>query len=99
MTDNSYIEDVAKQIRGKFNESDLPTAGLDELFNAYALLALSKGTSVTNEDVHDAWSAWATKFEPDNDSLVPFDELSVSIQNTDTPFAIAIREVAANLPE
>ena len=36
--------------------AELPEDGLDQLFSSYALLALSKGVRVSNEDVHDAWS-------------------------------------------
>lgn len=98
MADETYIRDLANRIRSKFSQSELPDKGLDELFNAYAVLALSKGTAVTNEDVHDAWSAWATKFDPDNKSLVPFSELSSETQRSDTPFTKAIREIALELP-
>lgn len=98
MADETYILDLAKQIRSKFNQSELPDRGLDELFNSYAVLALSKGTRVTNEDVHDAWSAWATKFDPDNNSLVPFDELPLETQQSDTKFTKAIKDVAKQLP-
>lgn len=98
MADKTYIRDLANQIRSKFSPSELPDKGLDELFNSYAVLALSKGTDVTNEDVHDAWSAWATKFDPDNKSLVPFSELPPETRKFDTPFTKAIREVALELP-
>ncbi len=99
MADETYIRDLANQIRSKFSPSELPEKGLDELFNAYAVLALSKGTAVTNEDVHDTWSAWATKFDPDNKSLVPFSDLPAEVQQSDTPFTQAIRDVASRLPE
>lgn len=97
MADETYIRDLANQIRSKFSPSDLPDKGLDELFNSYAVLALSKGTAVTNEDVHDAWSAWATKFDPDNKSLVPFSKLPPETQKSDTPFTQAIREIASQI--
>jgi len=95
MADKTYIRDLANQIRSKFNESEIPDKGLDELFDSYAVLALSKGKSVTNEDVHNAWSAWATKFDPDNKSLVPFDELPSETQSSDTKFTKAIREATS----
>jgi hypothetical protein len=97
MADETYIRDLANQIRSKFSKSEIPDKGLDELFDAYAVLALSKGKEVTNEDVHDAWSAWATKFDPDNKSLVPFNELPSEIQNYDTKFTKAIQEVSLKL--
>ncbi len=97
MADETYIRELAEQIRSKFSPSEIPDKGLDELFNSYAVLALSKGVAVTNEDVHDAWSAWATKFDPDNKSLIPFSELPTETQKSDTPFTKAIREVASQL--
>lgn len=97
--EENYIEDISAQIRAKIDPAKLPNDGLDQLFASYALLALSKGTQVTNEDVHDAWSSWATQFDPENDSLVPFDELSPETQSQDTMFRDAIRQVAESLPD
>lgn len=97
--EENYIEEISAQIRAKIDPAKLPKDGLDQLFASYALLALSKGTQITNEDVHDAWSAWATQFDPGNDSLVPFDELSPETQSQDTMFRDAIRQVAESLPE
>lgn len=97
MQDKSYIRQVANQIRSRFSHSDLPNKGLDELFDSYAVLALNKGLGVTNEDVHNAWSAWATKYDSDNSSLVPFDDLPNKIKEQDTPFTQAIKEVAKSL--
>lgn len=95
--DENYIDEIASQIRERIDPSKLPSEGMDELFASYALLALSKGTEVTNEDVHDAWSVWATKFDPENDSLVPFDDLSAKTQSQDTVFRDAINQVAKSL--
>jgi hypothetical protein len=95
--DPNYIEAVAAKIRAQIDPSKLPDKGLDQLFASYALLALSRGTRVTNEDVHDAWSAWATEFDPENDSLVPFDELSSETQAQDNIFREAIRAAAQSL--
>lgn len=93
----NYIQEIAERIRAKINPADLPDDGLDQLFASYALLALSKGPTVTNEDVHDAWSVWATEFDPANDSLVPFDELSPETQAQDKVYRDAINEIAASL--
>ena len=98
MDDENYIRDLAGQIRIKVDGSELPDQGLDELFDSYAVLALSKGTNVTNEDVHNAWSAWATKYDPSNTSLVPFNELPDNVKQEDSRFTSAIREVATSLP-
>lgn len=97
MDDKSYIRELAQQIRARVDPATLPTEGLDELFDSYAVLALSKGEDVTNEDVHNAWSAWATKYAPESESLVPFDELSEEVQQEDTRFTVAIREVSRSI--
>jgi hypothetical protein len=97
MQDKSYIQEIAQKIKDKLDDVDLTGQGLDELFDSYAVLALSKGFSVTNNDVHDAWSAWATKYDPGNVSLVPFDNLPEEIKRQDTPFTLAIKSVAKDL--
>ncbi|MCX6728345.1 MAG: hypothetical protein NTV39_01050 [Candidatus Saccharibacteria bacterium] len=97
MNSESYIRELGSKIRSKIDPSKLPSQGLDELFDSYAVLALAKGVDVNNEDVHDAWSAWATKFDPQNSSLVPFDELSDSTKQQDDIFTKAIAEVASTL--
>ena len=99
MEDSNYIRELASEIRAKVDQSALPNEGLDELFYSYAVLALTKGVEVTNEDVHDAWSAWATKYNPTSDSLVPFDQLPTSVQEDDTRFTKAIREVSSNIEQ
>lgn len=91
--DQNYVTRIAERIRSRIDPSKIPAEGLEELFNSYALLALSKGSDVSNEDVHDAWVVWATKFDPDNDSIVPFDQLSKSTQEQDSIFRDAIRAV------
>lgn len=97
MDDKNYIRELAEQIRAKVDQSKVPNKGVDELFDAYAVLALSKGVSVTDADVHDAWSAWATKYDPTNKSLVPFDKLPREVQNDDRRFTAAIRTVAGTI--
>jgi len=97
MNDNSYIRELAQQIRAKVDQSALPDQGLDDLFDSYAVLALAKGAAVTNEDVHDAWSAWATKYDSQNDSLVPFDQLPADKQAEDSRFVEAIHEISRHI--
>ncbi len=96
-TDKNYITKVANNIRAKFTAGQLPSDGLEMLFNSYAVLALSKGESVTSRDVHDAWSAWATEYDPDNNSLTPFDELSEGTKAQDDKFVDAIRKTVAEM--
>lgn len=69
----------------------------DSLALLYALLARTKGTAVTDEDVHDAWVTWCELRGRNDASAVPFRELSAETQAKDAPFAVAIREVAAAL--
>lgn len=100
MQNDNYIREIGLRIRSKFDQSSLPDRGLDSLFDSYAVLALAKGEDVTDEDVHNAWSAWATEYDPDSDSLVPFEELSDEMKHEDTRFTNAIHEVSRtiNLP-
>jgi hypothetical protein len=93
----NYIEEIATRIRSNIDPDKLPKNGLDQLFASYALLALSKGLDVSNEDVHDAWSTWATEYDPESSSLKPFDELERSVQSEDQIFRDAIRDVAKSL--
>lgn len=92
--DQNYIREIAQKIRAKVDPNALPEKGIDELFDSYAVLMLAKGEHVTNEDVHDAWSAWATKYSPTSKSLVPFENLPKEVQDDDTRFTLAIRQVA-----
>jgi len=97
MSDKSYTDEIASKIRLLIDPSKLPADGLDELFDSYALLALSKGSDVTNEDVHDAWSIWASKFDSNNPSIKPYDELDTETKSEDTIFTDAIRKVSKSL--
>lgn len=97
MHDPNYVEEVSARIRALIDPNKLPNKGLSRLFSSYALLALSKGAEVSNEDVHDAWSIWATQYDPDNDSIVPYEELSADVQSEDTIFRDAIRKVSRDL--
>lgn len=67
------------------------------LLRLYAVLALTKGTGVTLEDVHHAWAAWRTETQPGHRSLVPFRDLSPEVQELDRPYMEAIRAVAAGV--
>ena len=61
-----------------------------ELIDLYALLAFVKGTDTTLEDVHDAWSVWKNRGNPNHRSLVWFDELSPEVQELDRDYMNAI---------
>lgn len=89
----SYIDDIALAIHKEVEplvapEEDLP------LYRLYAVLLLAKGEAVTDEDVHNAYSAWASEHQPDLRSLVPFGGLPEFVQQMDRPYTAAICAVA-----
>lgn len=90
----SYISELADLIRSEVPAHLLPDEDSDVLFLLYAVLLLAKGTDVTQEDVHNAWSAWMTYLGKGHKSLVPYRDLSVETQEEDKPFLDAIRRVA-----
>lgn len=77
----------------------LTNKGIEELFDTYAVIALSKGPEVTDEDIHDAWLAWKTKFNPQDGNIIPFEMLSPKVQDMDSKYTNTIRSVASTLPE
>lgn len=90
----SYLDTDAELIR-----SCLPTGtGIPEdsdvLFVLYAVLMRAKGEGTQASDVHDAWSAWMSRSEPEHESIRPYDELSPSVQEEDAPFLTAIHSAA-----
>jgi len=92
----SYITELAEAIRVELPAKLVPSDDDELLFLLYAVLLLSKGTAVTREDVHHAWSAWMTYRREAHESLVPFDQLAASTKAEDEPFVRAIRHVAIN---
>lgn len=62
------------------------------LLSLYGLLALTKGTGTTLEDVHEAWAIWRNLTNPAHKSLVPFDELTTEVQELDRPYMEAIHQ-------
>lgn len=66
----------------------------DELLDLYALLLLVRGEATTTEHVHDAWSLWQSRTDPQHRSVRPFAELSAEVQAMDEPYAEAIRATA-----
>lgn len=92
----NYIDQLAAQIRAEVPAEVVPAGDVDALFRLYAVLVLAKGAQVTDEDVHDAWSAWVASHDPDHESLVPFVELDDEAASADAPFTAAIRKVAGD---
>lgn len=68
----------------------------DELLDLYALLVAVKGDKVTLKDVHEAWSIWENRIRPDHKSLIPFDELTLEVQELDRKYANGIVKVSEN---
>lgn len=64
------------------------------LLNLYALLAMTRGVNTTLENVHDAWSIWRNPDAPTHRSLLPFDELTVKVQELDRKYMDAIHSAA-----
>jgi hypothetical protein len=92
----TYIEEIAEEIGAELGPDRLPAEGdPDRLLRAYAVLARSKGSHVSAEDVHDAWAAWMTEVDPNHPALRPFYELDRETKGEDAPFLEAIRVVAA----
>lgn len=87
---NSYIREVADAISAK---TDDPSPN-DLLYLVYAVLALTKGETVTASDVHDAWSAVAEYEGTATEAVVPFALLAESVRRRDARFVVAVREVA-----
>lgn len=87
----NYIDEMALDIFRRTEPEDVPSERDWLLYRVYAVLALGKGEAVTEEDVHNAWAAWAAQYEPEHRSLVPFGELPEVIQRLDEPYAEAIR--------
>ncbi|MFB8778996.1 hypothetical protein VSS38_04645 [Streptomyces albogriseolus] len=93
----TYLDPLADLIRSCLPSAAQPPGGADDLFRLYAVLLRAKGTRVTDEDVHDAWSAWMQTVDDGHASLVPFEELSPETRAADAPYAEAIREAARRL--
>jgi hypothetical protein len=74
----------------------LPTCP-DDLLDLYALLVLVLGEDTGLPDVHDAWSVWRNKTDPDHRSLIPFDDLIPEVQQLDSKYLEAIIKTTREL--
>lgn len=93
----NYLELIAAEIHREAHPQATPPDEDLPLYRQYAVLVLSKGQSVTAEDVHNAWAAWASEHDPNHRHLIPFKELSLSDQREDNPYVSASRKVATRL--
>ncbi|MFD5462340.1 hypothetical protein ACFWIQ_05830 [Kitasatospora sp. NPDC127059] len=90
----TYLDDLADLIRSCLPPTAVPPADSDALFRSYAVLLRAKGELVTDEDVHDAWSAWMQSVNATHRALVPFQDLPPETRAFDTPYTEAIRAAA-----
>lgn len=91
----TYVDELANEIQRHVPSRLLPEGDTKPLFRLYALLALTKGQSVSLEDVHNAWAVWMLDNDPEHRSLKPFDALDAETQSSDAPYVKAIQIVAA----
>lgn len=72
------------------------------LFSCYLSLActsVSTGTPITNEEIHDAWSVWKNTVDNSHVSIIPYNQLSIEIQELDTPYTDAVNRAADRIKE
>lgn len=95
----SYLDDMADAIRGHVPQGALPDTDVAALFRLYAVLALAKGTAVTAQDVHNAWSAWMQTIDAAHSSIRPFGELDAATQAQDDAYVNAIHAAVRDAAE
>ncbi len=93
----NYLDLLAAEIQRTAEPESSPPDEYLPLYRQYAVLLRAKGEEVTSEDIHDAWAAWASDHEPDNEDLKPFKELSLSVQQRDDIYRDAVRAVARRM--
>lgn len=93
----NYLEEIATRVATAADDTYVRGSAYQPLWLGYAVLALSKGITTTQEDVHNVWSLWAVLYHKDHRSLVPFDQLEPLVQELDEPYRQAIVEVAGQL--
>lgn len=69
-----------------------------ELIRLYSLLALSNfPEEISTQDVHNAWAVWANRATINHPALVPFWELTFTVQRTYQAYRNAIREASSRV--
>lgn len=93
MTEQSnYMLKRAAILEEELNQ-ELP----EVLFSCYLSLACtsaSTGTPITNEEIHDAWSIWKNTVDSSHVSIIPYNQLSIEIQELDAPYTDAVNRAA-----
>lgn len=85
----NYVQGIRNELTRALPDCD------GRLLDLYTLLALTRGTDVSLEDVHDAWSIWQNGTRPDHPCLRPFAELSAETQELDRKYRDSIAESAS----
>lgn len=91
----NYIDQI-KELLDK--ELGLSGTSYEGLLDVYGVLVLVVGENCTNEHIHDAWSVWQNRTQPEHRSLKPFKELTKEVQDLDEPYRQAVIKVAKLLP-
>lgn len=87
----NYVNEIRELL-----EKELKMKGTDYegLLEFYGLLVLTVGESCTQEHIHDAWSFWQNKTQPNHRSLISFEKLTKEVQELDEPYRLAVIKVA-----
>jgi hypothetical protein len=93
----NYLDKLGAEIQRIADPDAVPPDADLPLYRIYAVLLLAKGNDVTLKDVHNAWAAWASDHDPGNRNLLPFKELSLSVQLKDQLYVDAIHQVAEQM--
>lgn len=90
----NYIQNIQNLL-----EEELKMKGTlyEGLLETYGLLVCIVGENCTNEHIHDAWSIWQNKTQPEHRSLKPFNELTKEVQDLDEPYRQAVIKVVKSL--
>lgn len=101
----TYLEKIARTIWWRTGQPEMSYPENEQvLWLGYATLALTVGTKVSNENVHDAWTMWSLddsirNKKPIHRSSIPYAALSHEVQELDAEYRDAIRAVAADLAQ
>ena len=90
----NYIQNIQNLLDEELKMKGTEYEGLLE---TYGLLVLTVGEDCTNEHIHDAWSIWQNKTQPEHRSLKWFNELTKEVQDLDEPYRQAVIKVAKTL--
>jgi len=94
MKKGNYIQNIYNLLDEELKMRGTEYEGLLEV---YGLLVLTVGEKCTQEHIHDAWSIWQNKTQPDHKSLIPFNKLTKEVQELDEPYRLAVIKVANSL--